>query len=164
MQLPATVIPILEATVRGPAVARGLPLEFWRHGDHRTWIDAFMEFGAALQASDIPQDELPRGYGLIAHLFDWEAQCQFSGWNALDNRRSTIDDVIGAYDTVGLHGEAAALRRAFVAWDVSGGDHEATSAAYGQETHDYCVDLDRLEYLAAHFIDHADELLYVSAA
>ncbi len=160
MRLPASIVPVLEAVGRSPGTARGLPLEFWRHDDHRTWIDAFMELAAQLQQSDLAEDELPRGYGLIAHLFDWEAQCQYSGWHAFSNREAEVGRIIQAYEAVGLDGEAAALGRALTVWRDSGGDHDATSAAYRELAHPCSVDLDRLEYLAAHFVDHADALLY----
>lgn len=163
MSLPESVRPILETVVRQPGVAHGLPLEFWRHPDHRTWIDAFMELAIALDQSDLDAASLPRGYALIASLFDWEMQCQYSGWHALDNRRDALASICIAYEEVGLAGEAEALRRAFAAWDASDGDHTATSAAYGAAAHDYSVDLDRLEYLAGYFIDHADRLLYDAA-
>ena len=103
---------------------------------------------------------MPRGYGLIAHLFDWEAQCQYSGWHAFSNREAEVGRIIQAYEAVGLDGEAAALGRALTVWRDSGGDHDATSAAYRELAHPCSVDLDRLEYLAAHFVDHADALLY----
>lgn len=161
MHLPVSVVPVLESVVRSPVVAKGMPLEIWRSQDHHAWVDAFMELGSALFDSDIAEDGLPGGYALVAHLFDWEAQCQFSGWHALANRASTIDRVIASFDAVGLPGEAAALRRALSAWHSSDGDVDATSAAYAQERHAYSVDLDRLEYLAGYFIDNADRLFYV---
>ncbi len=159
--LPDSIVPLLEAVIASPAVATGLPLEFWRHDDHRAWIDAFMEFGAVLAASGIRKDELPHGYGLIAHLFDWEAQCQFSGWHAFAHRDSTIDQVIASYEAVGLADEAAGLRLARLAWRQSDGDCDASSAAYAKTPRRHPADLDRLEYLAAYFIDNADDLLYL---
>ncbi|GAA5072511.1 hypothetical protein [Lysobacter panacisoli] len=163
MSLPESVRPILESVIRQPTVARGLPLEFWRHPDHRAWIDAFTELAIALTQSDLDEASLPRGYVLIAYLFDWEAQCQFSGWHALENRRNELPAIFVAYEEVGLEGEAEALRRALQAWDASGGDHVAAGAAYNTTRHGYSVDLDRLEYLAGYFIDHADRLLYDAA-
>jgi hypothetical protein len=160
-RLPESIIPILESVVLRPTVASGLPLEFWRHGDHRAWIDAFMEFGSALAASDVDDAALPRGYGLIAELFDWEGQCQFSGWYAFANRQQNIDRIIEAYRFVGLPGEADALMRANNAWNESGGDHATASAAYSRVSPEFRVDLDRLEFLAAYFVEHANELLYV---
>lgn len=119
-----------------------------------------MELGAALKARNLDDDALPRGYGLIAELFDWEAQCQYSGWYAFENREHGIGRVIEAYRFVGLPGEADALARASAAWNESGGDHESASAAYSRVSHECGVDLDRLEFLAAYFVDHANELLY----
>lgn len=163
-QLPASIVPILESVVRSPGVARGLPLEFWRHDDHRTWIDAFMELAVQLWACDLAEEELPRGYGLIALLFDWEMQCQFSGWHAFSSRELEMDRILRAFEAVDLGDEAVALRRAFAAWRETAGDLDATNAAYGEGRHAYSVDLDRLEYLAGYFIDHADELLYAEVS
>ena len=163
MILPANVIPILEATVKSPVLPRGLPLEIWRADDHRVWVNAFMELGIALFNSEIPEDDLPPGYALVAHLFDWEAQCQSESWQAFSNRASTINSVIDAYNVVGLPQEAEALRYARAAWNASSGDFGAASAAYGTVTHQHSVDLDRLEYLVCHFVDNADSLFYVAS-
>lgn len=163
MHLPEAIVPLLDAVQRNPAVARGLPREFWRHGDHRTWVDAFMELGIALYNSDLPEEGLPRGYAYMAHLFDWEAQCQSSGWRAISHRGDTFPKILAAYEAVGLGEEAKALREARRAWDASGEDHDAATAAYALLRHAYSVDLDRIEYLAAYFVDNADALLYVTA-
>jgi hypothetical protein len=162
MILPANVIPILEATVNSPVLPRGLPLEIWKAEDHRAWVAAFMELGIGLFNSDIPEEDLPRGFPLVAHLFDWEAQCQAEGWHAFGNRVSTIDAVIDAYKAVGLPQEAEALRCAFAAWCASSGDANATSAAYDALKHEYSGDVDRLEYLVCHFVDNAHSLFYVA--
>ncbi|XAH22530.1 hypothetical protein AAFF27_21365 [Xylophilus sp. GW821-FHT01B05] len=158
--LPANVVPILEATSKSPLVAAGTPLELWRAANHRTWVASFTELGIALFNSDLDESTLPHGYALVAYLFDWETQCQFDGWDALDNRSNTLHRVIAGYEEVGLSGEARALARAFSAWNESGGDHTATSEAYDEVSHEYTVDLDRLDFLACYFVDHADRLFY----
>jgi hypothetical protein len=81
--LPQSIIPILESTLKCPLVPGGTPLEIWKAEDHRIWIDAFSELGIALFNSDIPEEGLPRGYILVAYLFDWEAQCQSQGTASL---------------------------------------------------------------------------------
>ncbi|MDD2759113.1 MAG: hypothetical protein PHH11_02340 [Methylomonas sp.] len=163
MILPPNIIPLLEQTLKSPLVPRGTPLEIWKSENHRSWIDIFTELGIVLFNSDLPADGLPRGYILVAYLFDWEAQCQFDGWHAFGNRSSTIDQIIKAYEEVGLKGEADALRRAHAAWERSNGDMDATSMAYGELRHEYSVDLDRLEFLVCYFIDNAEQLFYVTS-
>jgi hypothetical protein len=164
VRLPPRVVPILEATLRSPLVARGTPLEIWRAEDHRTWVDSFMELGIRLFNSGILDQGLPLGYSLVADLFDWEAQCQLSGWHAFSNRRETVARIIEAYAIVGLAGEADALKAAFSEWNSSETDNDAISAAYASVHHEYSVDLDRLEYLVCFFVDNADRLFYVPAA
>src|SRR5690349_8086913 len=97
VKVPPVVIPILEETLRSPLVHKSVPLEIWRAADHRTWVSAFTELGLRLFQSDLPEDHLPIGYIQVAFLFDWEAQCQFSGWHAFNNRAETVHRVLRAY-------------------------------------------------------------------
>jgi hypothetical protein len=159
MQLPTSVLPILEAVSKSSSISGRVPLEIWRTEDHRLWIDAFLALGCALFASDIPEDGLPEGYLLTAYLFDWEAQCQFSGWSAFANRPDSIERVLEFYGRVGLADEADALRRARVAWSASGGDHDQTTAAY-LEHRPRLGEQARLEHLVCHMIDNANDLFY----
>ena len=159
MQLPASVVPILEAVSKSSSINGRVPLEIWRTEDHRLWINAFLALGCELFGSDIPEDELPKGYVLTAYLFDWEAQCQFSGWSAFANCRDSIDRVLELYGQVGLSDEAEALRRAHAAWNASGGDHDQTTAAY-LEHRPRLGEQARLEHLVCHMIDNADDLFY----
>ncbi len=161
MTLPPAVVPVLEALLKSPLVAKGTPLEIWRAEDHRTWVDTFLEFGMALHESSVLDQSLPPGYRLVADLFDWEAQCQFNGWHAFSHRSSTITRIIEVYTIVGLPGEADALRAAFSAWRLSESDIDAISASYDTMSHEYSIDLDRLEHLVCYFVDNADRLFYV---
>ena len=160
MELPADVVPLLERVVQTPLL-KGFPLEIWKGTDHRRWVDAFLEFGSLLYSSDIREECLPPAYAHVAYLFDWEAQCQFSGWYAFENRAESIDRVIEGYSEIGLRAEAEALSAALKAWQDSDGSHEATSAAYNELRHELSVDLDRLEHMVCYFIDNADRLFYV---
>jgi hypothetical protein len=160
MQIPPPMVPLLEEVVQSPLL-KGFPLEIWRAKDHRSWVDAFLVFGCALYNSDIPEEGLPHGYIQAAYLFDWESQCQLSGWYAFENRSETIDRVLESYDEIGLSAESKALSAALKAWQGSEGSHEATSEAYNELRHEYSVDLDRLEHMVCYFIDNADTLFYV---
>jgi len=162
VKLPSTVIPLLQQTVRSPLL-KGFPLEIWKSEDHRRWVDAFMEFGTLLYNSDVPEESLPHAYAQVAYLFDWEAQCQFSGWFAFSNRAETIARAIECYSEIGLLAESKALTAALKAWQDSEGSHEAASEAYNALRHDYSVDLDRLEHMVCYFIDNADALFYVGS-
>jgi hypothetical protein len=162
VQVPAAVMPILEAVLRSPLLRKSMPLEVWKIEHGPTLLTALSELGLQLYASTLAEDELPRGYGLVAYLFDWEAQCQYSGWMAFANRSSHMQSVIDAYREVGLDGEAQALALAWQAWKAADGDITAVDLAYSQVRHDYTVDLDRLEYLAEYFFDNAHRLFYWS--
>lgn len=161
MRLPEEVRPILHETINSPAVEPGAPLEIWKTRDHRRWIDLFMEFGSKLFNSDLDAETLPRGYGLVGYLMDWEAQCQFEGWHAIDSRLDFLGFVIAGYRVVGLDGEADALSKAVAAWTESGGDYDYTNEAYNSVTNDSTVDLDRLEHMVCFFVDNAEMLFYV---
>ncbi len=160
MHIPPEVVPLLERVVQMPLL-KGFPLEIWKADDHRRWVDAFMEFGSLLYCSDIPEESLPPAYVHIAYLFDWEAQCQFNGWSAFENRAGSIDRVFKSYSEIGLPAEAKALSAALKAWQDSEGSDEAVSAVYNEFRHEFSVDFDRLEYIVCYFIDNADRLLYV---
>lgn len=160
MQIPTAIVPLLEETVQSPLL-KGFPLEIWKAEDHRRWIDAFMAFGRLLYNSDIPEQSLPRAYAHVAYLFDWEAQCQFSGWYAFENRAEAIDRVLQSYSEIGLSAESRALSAALKAWKDSSGSHEAASDAYDDFRHELSVDLDRLEHMVCYFVDNAHRLFYV---
>jgi hypothetical protein len=161
MTIPTAIHPILQELEGNPLFPRGMPLEFWTSPDHRKWIAAFTGFGSALRARGLPADGFPPGYALVALLFPWETQCQFDGWHALANGSDDLDRIFAAYAAVGMADEARALCRARKAWIDSGGDVEATSAAYRLEPNGHSCDLDRLESLAAYFIDHADRMFHL---
>lgn len=163
MRVPAEVLPVLEAVSNNPRFKGRVPVETWRTEDHRLWIDAFLELGCELYASDIGEEGLPEGYLLAAYLFDWESQCQFSGWYALSNRSDTIDRVIEYYRRVGLADEAEAVARADAAWRASGGSHEQAAAAYGLARPRFS-DEERLEHMACYLVDNANTLFYLPEA
>ncbi|WP_347986037.1 hypothetical protein [Methylomonas sp. AM2-LC] len=161
MQLPTQVIPILEAVSKSPVAPKNTPIEIWKANNHSNCIDLFMELGIALFNSDIAEEGLPKGYILVAYLFDWEAQCQFSGWYAFGNREATIQRVIDSYKAVGLRCEADALERGYDAWLSTDGDVDAVTTAYNDLPNEYTVDIDRMEFLVSYFVDNANSLFYL---
>lgn len=162
MQIPTVVVPLLEQAVQSPLL-KGFPLEIWKAEDHHRWVDAFMEFGTLLYNSEIPEESLPHAYAQVAYLFDWEAQCQSSGWHAFENRTETIERVLESYSEIGLSAESRALSAALEAWQASHGSYEAASACYNKHRHEFSVDLDRLEHMVCYFIDNADKLFYIGS-
>jgi len=160
-RLPPEVIPIIEKTLNSPLVADGTPLEVWKASNHRTWIDTLTELGIELYLSELDFDRLPTGYGLLAHLFDWEAQCAFDGWSAIENRQDTLPTIIKGYRRVGLQLEAEGLAKAIEVWTEHGLDHYAIGKAYGSVENEYKIEEDRLEYLACFFVDNAERLFYL---
>lgn len=162
MHIPASVLPILATVSKNPRFIGRIPLEIWRADNHQVWIDVFLELGCQLYDSDVSEVALPKGYVLTAYLFDWEAQCQFSGWNAFSNRHKTIDRVIECYERIDLADEAEAIRRAHAAWQASKGNHALTSAAYDTARPRY-GEQERLEHMVCYLIDNADALFYTDA-
>jgi hypothetical protein len=153
----------------GPAGSLSEPLnphktgkgQIWRTSDSRTWVDTFTEFGIELFESGLDFAQLPEGYGLVAHLFDWEAQCSFDAWMAIENRKDTLPEIIESYRRVGLIAEAQGLTEAIGAWKEHGLDHDAIGKAYGSVENRHKTEMDRLEYLACYFVENADGLFYL---
>jgi len=162
VQVPPSVLPILETVSRNPRFRGRVATETWRTEDHRLWVEAFLELGCELFASDIPEEGLPDGYILTAFLFDWEAQCQSEGWSAFSNRRNTIDRVVDCYRRIDLADEAEAIQRAHQAWLDSDESHEAASAAY-HSVRPRLGEEDRLIHMDCHLVDNADRLFYVES-
>jgi hypothetical protein len=114
--------------------------------------------------SDIEESEVPRGYMVLAHLFDWEADCQFDGWGAFKNiSQLEFDRICSYFGEVGLEGEAVSLRHQMSVFRQGPDDQEALVQAASLHRHPYSGDLDRLEYLTEYFCEHASELLYAGA-
>jgi hypothetical protein len=161
MQLPPNIVPVLES-VRALRHLRGIPLEFWQHGNRRTVVDAFMALASALMQSDLREEDVPHGYVVLAFLFDWEAACQSDGWGAFGNiAPADFERVCGCFAEVGLPEEAASLRHQMAAYFADPGDLAALNAAAAVHRHPLSGDLDRLDYLADYFREHAAELLYL---
>ena len=121
-----------------------------------------LELAAELAISNLKLNALPKGYRLVATLFQWENECQTEGWNAFE-WTPDIAEIVQAFYEVGLTQESEAISRAAAAWALSGEDYDAADEAYHEQSNGYKIDLDRFEYLVDYFCEHADEIFYEPA-
>lgn len=156
MRVPEKILPILEK-ISG---ARSCAPEFWRQLDGDSLIDAFFDLSGELMMSDIEEDSIPAGYILLAYIFYWETNCQFSGWYAIENKQDEMEKILSCYEKVGLHSEANALKAAVKTWFSTDQDHDAVGAAYRTVENCYSEEEVRFSYLANYFKDNAGTLLY----
>lgn len=156
MQVPQVILPILENI----SSAKSCTPEFWRDLDGDSLIDAFFDLSGELMMSDIEEESIPAGYILLAYIFYWETNCQFSGWFAIANKKDEIEKILSCYRQVGLNGEAEALKAAVQTWFSTQQDHDAVGAAYRKVENPYSEEEKRFAYLAKHFKNNADSLLY----
>ena len=160
MQLPSNLVPLLEQ-VRRRIPVKNVPLDFWRIESGPRILDGFMDLANLLRLSDLTEEDVPRGYVVLASLFSWEADCQADGWGAFAN----VDDkkferLCSFYSQVGLEAEARSLVEQMRVFTVNPNNLEARHQAASSTRHELSGDLDRLEYLTQYFCDHADQLLY----
>ena len=161
--LPSAVLPLLE-TVRNRIPAKNVPLDFWQIDSGPKILAGFMELAPLLLSSEIDEREVPRGYVLLAYVFDWESNCQFDGWGAFGNiGDAEFERVCQCFEELGLPAEAKSLRHQMQFYKVTPDDDEALVRATELYRHDLSGNLDRLEYLTQYLCDHADELLYADA-
>jgi hypothetical protein len=162
MKIPSDIIPILDSVVQSKLTPNDCPREIWHYNNHHVWVDIFLEFGIKLYNSGLDFLHFPKGYGLAAYIFDWEAQCQFDSWLAIDNRWDTLDKTIEAYKIVGLPREALAIKLAKESWRATQGNYDSVSSAYYSAKSEYPEDLDRLENVVCFFIDNAEKIFYIN--
>lgn len=161
-RLPSDVIPILKVVSESNLTPAGCPLEVWRCSQEDARPDVLMELGIALFNSELRLSSLPIGYSLVAYIFDWEAQCQFDGWHALESRAAVLDQIVESFEYVGLPNEARAIARASQAWMRAESAQKAASSAYGELPSEYPVDEDRFRYLSSYFSKNACQLFYLN--
>lgn len=159
MHLPDSILPILKKITEG----KESDIEFWRSLDGDDLIEAFFELSGELMMADLEEDSLPEGYVLLAYIFYWETNCQFSGWYAIENKRHEMDKIKSCYRKVGLPSEATALEKAVEVWFSSNQDHDAVGRAYRSITNEYSDEQVRFEYLAKYFAANANRLLYLDS-
>jgi len=58
--------------------------------------------------SDIDESSIPEGYIILAYIFYWEQNCQFSGWYAMENKQHELAKFLSCYEMFGLTSEAEA--------------------------------------------------------
>jgi hypothetical protein len=133
MKIPEIVFPIL----KNVASANSLTLEFWTSENGNRIMDCFFELAAGLAIAKLDLSPLPKGYGLVAVLFQWEHECQSGGWNAFE-WMPNVEKISKSYSDVGLPEEANAVSRAWFAWKNSGHDFDATNLAYNEVSHQGC--------------------------
>ena len=161
--LPPIISPILDK-VRRKIRARDVPLDFWQIESGPKILDGFMDLASQLMMSDIEESRVPHGYILLAHLFSWEADCQFDGWGAFGNIETTeFDRLCRYFEEVDLAQEARSLRHQMSVYKEDPDNAEALVAAAQLYSHALSGDLDRLEYLTQYFCDNANRLLYTDA-
>jgi hypothetical protein len=159
-QLPPNLLPLLEE-VCSRVPARDVPLDFWRIESGPKILDAFLDLAALLVQSTLEEGSVPRGYVLLAYLFQWEADCQSDGWGAFGNvNAAEFKRICDFYREVGLEKESNSLAHQMAAYSDNPSDQVALFEAADAHRHDLSGDLDRLEYLTQYFCDNAEELLY----
>lgn len=152
--------PLLEQ-VRARIPARNVPLDFWQIDAGPLILDGFMDLARVLMLCDLREEEVPKGYAMLAYLFDWEAQCQSDGWGAFGNTPLPVfARICHFYRAVGLVDEATSLMAQMAAFQNDPEDREGMQEALASTRHELSGDLDRMEYLTQYFCDHATELLY----
>ncbi len=156
MKLPGSLVPILEKITK----QRDCGVEFWKSLSGDDLIDMLFDLSGELMLSDIDEGSIPEGYVLLAYIFYWETNCQFSGWYAIENKQDEMEKILSCYRKVGLTEEADALTKAVETWFATNQDHEKVGAAYSTVANRFSDEADRFLYLANYFSDNADRLLY----
>ena len=151
MKIPEKIKPILLKITK----PEGHELEFWKFLDGDQLTDKLFELSSELILSELDEDTLPKGYKLVAYLYYWEHNCQFSGWYAFHNLKSYTSKIIECYREIGMSSEASALEKAEIAWFESDGDHDKTGVAYGSVENEYKVDFDRFDFFIDYFKKNA---------
>ncbi|WP_020210275.1 hypothetical protein [Gilvimarinus chinensis] len=156
MKVPDSVVPLLQKVTS----QRACEIEFWRYLKEEDFLDSLFQLSDELMLSEIEESSLPEGYFLVAYIFNWETNCQFSDWYAIENKRDEMEKIILCYREVGLYSEAAALTKAVKAWEVSQRDEAAVSLAYKSVSNKYSDEDVRFEYLADFFSRYSDSCFY----
>ena len=162
MKLPAEISPLLEKV----ASEHSLPAELWKGNDYNRIKDAFSSLSVELHSSELDLRALPKGYGLLSTIFNWERERLFEGWNAF-HWMSEPTEVVQAYAEVGLPEESRAIERALGVWLALTEDEteeddsdDAMTAAYEKERHARSDHEERFSYLVDYFCTHANKLFY----
>ena len=169
MKLPAEILPLLEKA----ASEHSLPVELWKGNDRNRIKDAFSSLAVALYSSELDLRTLPKGYGLILTIFNWERERLFEGWNAF-HWISEPTEIVQAYAEVGLAEESRAIESALGVWlalteDETEQDEteeedsdDAMTAVYEEARHAHSDHGEQISYIVDYFCTHANKLFYES--
>ncbi|MEZ5470979.1 MAG: hypothetical protein R3E90_04305 [Marinicella sp.] len=122
--------------------------------------EKLFEFSSALMIEQIELTSLPKGYGLVAYIFYWETNCQFSGWYALENLSDCLDVIINSYNDIGLKEEAMGIQKAAEVWDETLQNYDEVTVAYKSVSNPYADENNRWDYINAYLKKNASALFY----
>jgi len=157
MNIPNELLPLLKQITQSEQVN----MEFWLDLESEKLNELFFNLSSQLILSELDLNALPVGYKLVTYIFDWESNCLFSGWYALENLGDSIPEIVKSYQLVGLNQEALAISRASDAWDSIEQDHDKVTMAYDNVENTYSDDEERLNYLSHYFKHNAEKIFYI---
>lgn len=143
------------------AMRNEIPLAFWLMSDDDLLFDAlqylpcniFIHGGQSGQGHTEEEIEnLPEGFRIVVTIFRLEDEFANEGWAGFENIGGEgVVRVIEAYEQVGLHDRAKALRRAYAAFQKDPEDERALKKAAGGALPDL-VDDDKAFQIIARFV------------
>ena len=157
MTIPKKLVPILE-NVTGSS---GKGLEFWLYLTDMNLTEKFFELSSQLMIKQLDLASLPKGYELVALIYYWETNCQFSGWYAFANLSSYQEEIIQCYTEIGLLEESQAIKKAAEVWDEEIQNYDEVTNAYRSIPNSYFDENKRWSYLNEYFSTHAKALFYI---
>lgn len=134
--------------------------EFWVYLNGMDLTEKFFELSSQLMIEELNLKSLPKGYELVALIFYWETNCQFSGWYALENLSSYLDEIISCYSEIGLKGEADGIKEAAEVWDEQLQNYEEVTTAYKSISNPYSDENKRWDFINTYLKSYADSLFY----
>jgi hypothetical protein len=156
MTIPNQLVPILKKLT----VESDQKLSFWLYLDHMDLTEKLFELSSALMIEQIELTGLPKGYQIIAYIFYWETNCQFSGWYALENLSGYLGEIVNSYKEIGLDDEALGIQKAAELWDESLQNYDEVSAAYKSVSNPYADENMRWDYINKFIKKNANSLFY----
>ena len=156
MEIPKNIVTILKK-MADPKVNE---FEFWNYLDGMDLTEKFFELSSQMMINAINFDKLPKGYRLATYIYYWETNCQFSGWYALENLSSELNEITRSYEDVGLTEEANSICKAAEVWNAETQNYDAVNVAYQSTSNPYSEENLRWEYLNQFFKKNASSLFY----
>ena len=133
------------------------PLEFWRIEDEDLFFEALSYLPLQMPVTNvIDLSPFPEGFRLAFPIFWLEDDYQFNGWTALTNAGEwLLPTAIAAYERIGMHSEAQALRAALDSCRADPDDSEAAENAYKSVPNDFSDEEVKNESLISFFRKNA---------